>query len=294
MIEAINSTYDLQGIVFSDFLRVLFESNDEYERASMCYGIVERIHPWSFERIMYARKRVVELEILKEYLFENRDRPNYMGQYRAASLDTLIVECREYLARCSAAETAELGPRTKDLFDSYSYGINRMRLSSVLSEISVAQTKAFPSLSDGVARGLVTLANLETDQLLIIYIGKMFHMLVNSVDAYSGILFSADYFDNDERAKQDVVTSFLRFSQAEKENGLQRMKELGAASIKAEEKRGTRAKEIQLSVGDPVFHRTLGKGVVSQVSGEMVEVEFEGSGDKKRLMIGYAPLEKID
>lgn len=290
MIEAINSTYDLQGIVFSEFLRVLFESNDEYERASMCYGIVERIHPWDFKQIMYARERVFELETLKEHLSVDRDVPCYAGQYRSASLDMLIAECREYLARCSVTETAELGPRTKDL---YNFGIHRNYLKATLSEIPVAQVKAFPSLSDGVARGLVTLGNLKTDQPLIIYIGKMFHMPINGIDAYSGILFSADFFDNDERAKQDVVTSFLRFSQAEKKNGLQRMKELGAASIKAEEKRGMRTKEIQLSVGDPVFHRTLGKGVVSQASGEMVEVEFEGSGDKKIFIIGYAPLEKI-
>lgn len=247
MIEAINSTYDLQGIVFSDFLRALFESNDEYERALMCYGIVERVHPWSFERIMYARERVFELEILKEYLSKdrveeyqskNRDAPYHVSQYGAASLNTLIVECRQYLARCSATETAELGPRTKDLFTLYSSGFNRMLLSNVRSEIPVAQDKAFPSLSDGVARGLVTLGNLKTDQLLIIYIGKMFHMPVNGIDAYSGILFSADYFDNDDRAKQDVVASFLRFSQAEKEKGLQRMKEVGALTIKAKEERG--------------------------------------------------------
>ena len=245
-IETINSTYDLQGIVFSDFLRALFESNDDM-RASMCYGIVGKIDPWAFKRIMSARERVFELKVLKEYLSEdrvkeylseNRDRPYYVGQYRAASLDTLIVECREYLARCSATETAELGPRTKDLINSHYFGINRMHLPSVLSEISVAQDKAFPSLSDGVARGLVTLANLETDQLLIIYIGKMFHMPVNGIDAYSGILFSADYFDNDVRARQDAVASFLRFSQAEKEKGLQRMKEVGALTIKAKEERG--------------------------------------------------------
>lgn len=234
MIETISSTYDLQGIVFSDFLRVLFESNDEYERASMCYGIVGKIDPWAFKRIMSARERVFELKVLKEHLSEDRDVPPYGGQYRAASLNTLIVECREYLARCSATGTAELGPRTKDL---YHFGINRNFLSSTLSKIPVAQAEAFPSLSDGIARGLVTLANLKTDQLLIIYIGKMFHMPVNGIDAYSGILFSADYFDNDERARQDVEASFCCFSQAEKEHGLQRMKELGAASIKEKEER---------------------------------------------------------
>jgi DNA helicase-2/ATP-dependent DNA helicase PcrA len=48
-----------------------------------------------------------------------------------------------------------------------------------------------------------------------------------------------------------------------------------------------------LSTGDSVKHGTLGEGVVTQIEpGGVVIVRFE-DGSERRLMLDYAPLERI-
>jgi DNA helicase-2/ATP-dependent DNA helicase PcrA len=49
-----------------------------------------------------------------------------------------------------------------------------------------------------------------------------------------------------------------------------------------------------LSTGDSVRHGTLGEGVVTRIEpGGVVTVRFAGDGSERRLMLDYAPLEKI-
>ncbi len=47
------------------------------------------------------------------------------------------------------------------------------------------------------------------------------------------------------------------------------------------------------SAGDAVRHKTFGLGEVLSVSGDMIEVRFEKSGQTKKLMKGFAPIVKI-
>jgi DNA helicase-2/ATP-dependent DNA helicase PcrA len=50
----------------------------------------------------------------------------------------------------------------------------------------------------------------------------------------------------------------------------------------------------QLSTGDSVRHATLGEGVVLRIEpGGIVTVRFAGDGAERRLMLEYAPLERI-
>jgi DNA helicase-2/ATP-dependent DNA helicase PcrA len=49
-----------------------------------------------------------------------------------------------------------------------------------------------------------------------------------------------------------------------------------------------------LSTGDSVRHGTLGEGVVLRLEpGGVVVIRFAGDGSERRLMLDYAPLEKI-
>ena len=49
-----------------------------------------------------------------------------------------------------------------------------------------------------------------------------------------------------------------------------------------------------LSTGDSVRHGTLGEGVVTRIeAGGVVTVRFSGDGSERRLVLDYAPLEKI-
>ena len=50
-----------------------------------------------------------------------------------------------------------------------------------------------------------------------------------------------------------------------------------------------------LSTGDSVRHGTLGEGVITRIEpGGVVTVRFAGDGSERKLMLDYAPLEKID
>jgi DNA helicase-2/ATP-dependent DNA helicase PcrA len=49
-----------------------------------------------------------------------------------------------------------------------------------------------------------------------------------------------------------------------------------------------------LSTGDSVRHGTLGEGIVTRIEpGGVVTVRFAGEGQERRLMLEYAPLEKL-
>ena len=49
-----------------------------------------------------------------------------------------------------------------------------------------------------------------------------------------------------------------------------------------------------LSTGDSVRHKTLGEGVVMRIEpGGVVTVRFADDGSERRLMLEYAPLEKV-
>jgi len=50
----------------------------------------------------------------------------------------------------------------------------------------------------------------------------------------------------------------------------------------------------ELSTGDSVRHETLGEGIVTRVEpGGVVTVRFAGEDSERRLMLDYAPLERI-
>jgi ATP-dependent DNA helicase UvrD/PcrA len=49
-----------------------------------------------------------------------------------------------------------------------------------------------------------------------------------------------------------------------------------------------------LATGDSVRHGTLGEGVITRIEpGGVVTVRFAGDGSERKLMLDYAPLEKI-
>ena len=58
--------------------------------------------------------------------------------------------------------------------------------------------------------------------------------------------------------------------------------------------RAARGDPLVLSTGDSVRHGTLGEGVVTRIEpGGVVTVRFAEDGSERRLMLDYAPLEKI-
>ena len=48
------------------------------------------------------------------------------------------------------------------------------------------------------------------------------------------------------------------------------------------------------AAGDTVSHKTFGTGTVISVAGDMIEVQFEKTGQTKKLMKGFAPIVKLN
>jgi DNA helicase-2/ATP-dependent DNA helicase PcrA len=58
--------------------------------------------------------------------------------------------------------------------------------------------------------------------------------------------------------------------------------------------RPPRAAPPELATGDSVRHGTLGEGVVTRIEpGGLVTVRFADDGSERKLMLEYAPLERI-
>ena len=67
-----------------------------------------------------------------------------------------------------------------------------------------------------------------------------------------------------------------------------------AASPAVEQRRPDAAKVAEtFAPGDQVSHKTFGPGTVISAAGDMIEVQFEKSGQTKKLMKGFAPIVKI-
>lgn len=66
------------------------------------------------------------------------------------------------------------------------------------------------------------------------------------------------------------------------------------ASPAVEQRRPDAAKAAEtFAPGDQVSHKTFGPGTVISAAGDMIEVQFEKSGQTKKLMKGFAPIVKI-
>lgn len=64
----------------------------------------------------------------------------------------------------------------------------------------------------------------------------------------------------------------------------------GAGGSSAKKKKGA---DTTFEVGDRVDHKTFGRGTVAVVSGDSIEIDFDGIPKRKKLLVGYAPIVKI-
>ncbi len=77
-------------------------------------------------------------------------------------------------------------------------------------------------------------------------------------------------------------------------SGAPRAKKLSSKVSPTVERKVDRASASQdFSAGDTVSHKTFGTGTVISVAGDMIEVQFEKTGQTKKLMKGFAPIVKL-
>lgn len=77
------------------------------------------------------------------------------------------------------------------------------------------------SLHDRAIKGLEAIPRLDSDQELIVCLGKLFHVRMREMDAYTGLVYTSEWLDCDKSLYRCV---FLSFSAAEKEKQLLQMK----------------------------------------------------------------------
>lgn len=70
-------------------------------------------------------------------------------------------------------------------------------------------------------------------------------------------------------------------------------KPLSKVSPTVERKVDRASASQDFAVGDTVSHKTFGTGTVISVAGDMIEVQFEKTGQTKKLMKGFAPIVKL-
>ena len=66
-----------------------------------------------------------------------------------------------------------------------------------------------------------------------------------------------------------------------------------AISATVDRERDSAAAATSFAAGDRVSHKTFGPGTVISAAGDMIEVQFERSGQTKKLMKGFAPIVKL-
>ncbi len=68
----------------------------------------------------------------------------------------------------------------------------------------------------------------------------------------------------------------------------------GSGSVSPVQRRPEKKTAEVFAVGDHVSHKTFGPGVVVAVEGDMLTVQFSRTGQRKKLMRGFAPLVKVE
>lgn len=78
-------------------------------------------------------------------------------------------------------------------------------------------------------------------------------------------------------------------------SGAPRVKKPSSKVSPTVERKVDRASASQdFAAGDTVSHKTFGTGTVISVAGDMIEVQFEKTGQTKKLMKGFAPIVKLN
>lgn len=224
----IASIKDLRETNFSELFYGIFDTPNRIER---CDALVERLWPDAFGNVKRARAAAIELELLREHL-ESLFKQKY-GVGTCAALHVRRIESiedsrlpsanqireilLEYCACCKSKENErEVGTHAKHLL------LNVGRAISFTMGIEEEQRRIInQSFHDKVIKGLQAVSRIESDQKLIVCLGKLFHARMREIDAYTGLVYTSECLDCDESLYRSV---FLSFSAVEKEKQLLQMK----------------------------------------------------------------------
>ncbi len=111
-------------------------------------------------------------------------------------------------------------------------------------------------------------------------------------DMYGGRVFGSYTRSTPGTQRRTSISSNAGRQPAANESMSSRPKK-ASASATVERTRDVAAASTEFAAGDRVSHKTFGAGTVVSASGDMIEVQFERSGQTKKLMKGFAPIVKL-
>lgn len=230
-IADIASIKDLREMNFSELFYGIFDAPD---RIGMCDALVERICPGAYDDVRRARTLAIEFELLREHL---EARECILDAYNSAASWFPAPRNREWPSNASQIRAV------LDLFCSFcesgkydmddSDALLRVVSSKLFSDDGEDTITFFQgireeqfrvvdeSLHDRAIKGLEAIPRLDSDQELIVCLGKLFHVRMREIDAYTGLVYTSEWLDCDKSLYRSV---FLSFSAAEKEKQLLQMK----------------------------------------------------------------------
>lgn len=225
----IASIKDLREMNFSELFYGIFDAPNRIERYD---ALIERLWPDAFGNVKRARAAAIELELLREHLeslFKQKygfdtctalqvRRSESIEDSRLPSTNQIREILLEYYAYCKSKEDErEISAHTERLL------FNIGRAISFTTGIEEEQRRIInQSLRDKVIKGLEAVSHIESDQELIVCLGKLFHVRMREIDAYTGLVYTSECLDCDEILYRDA---FLSFSATEKERQALQMKE---------------------------------------------------------------------
>ena len=225
-IADIASIKDLREMNFSELFYGIFDAPNRIERYD---ALVERLWPDAFGNVKRARAAAIELELLRghfESLFKQKygfsacaalklRRSESIEDSRLPSANQIREILLEYCAyRKSKEDEREIGAHTERLL------FNVGRATTGIEEEQ--RRNINQSLRNKVIKGLEAVSHIESDQELIVCLGKLFHVRMREIDAYTGLVYTSECLDCDEILYRDA---FLSFSAVEKERQALQMKE---------------------------------------------------------------------
>lgn len=126
--------------------------------------------------------------------------------------------------------------------------------------------------NDRVIKSQVAISHFESDQDLIACLGKLFHVSVRDIDAYTGSIYTSECIGSEEELFRDA---FLAFPMTEMKAYVSRMEDRILNTLDDAN---------SISRGDIVRHTLYREGVVLVKGDSEVAVRFDESGKVKTLM----------
>ena len=208
---------ELRGILFSDLFYKIYENEDGL---FITKSIIHNIDSQIFDKINKNRKDARQLYIDKPVFLKSLYDSDSSQQLSNPSLQHLyerkaVLTFNKQLQKLTTPiSSRNLYTRTTDIeLESIEREINSIKDSAEQSRREKLDAYDKKTLSvacteldrDKIIKSLYLLPHIDNDQELIIFFGNNFHATFSNIDAYTGLLYTAEFFDFEENIMKQVL-----------------------------------------------------------------------------------------